>query len=136
MNYGNVAKSTYLQGIDELSDSERAAYFQQLAAVDWQELDHPAEHVSPDDVQPSKVLTLEDRQADEDRLRQLGEEAYANGQAAVLMVAGGQGTRLGFSGPKGCYELAAHSGKSIYQWQAEKSAVSEPSRWCGPCHFW
>ena len=36
------------------------------------------------------------------------------------MVAGGQGTRLGFAGPKGVYPLAPHSRKSIYQLQAEK----------------
>jgi UDP-N-acetylglucosamine/UDP-N-acetylgalactosamine diphosphorylase len=36
------------------------------------------------------------------------------------MVAGGQGTRLGFAGPKGCFPLAPHSGKTIYQLQAEK----------------
>jgi UDP-N-acetylglucosamine/UDP-N-acetylgalactosamine diphosphorylase len=38
------------------------------------------------------------------------------------MVAGGQGTRLGFDGPKGCFPLAPHSGKTIYQLQAEKVA--------------
>jgi UDP-N-acetylglucosamine/UDP-N-acetylgalactosamine diphosphorylase len=36
------------------------------------------------------------------------------------MVAGGEGTRLGFAGPKGCFPLAPHSRKSIYQLQAEK----------------
>jgi UDP-N-acetylglucosamine/UDP-N-acetylgalactosamine diphosphorylase len=36
------------------------------------------------------------------------------------MVAGGQGTRLGWEGPKGTFPLAPHSGRTIYQWQAEK----------------
>lgn len=36
------------------------------------------------------------------------------------MVAGGQGTRLGFRGPKGCFPLGPHSGKTIYQLHAEK----------------
>ena len=48
------------------------------------------------------------------------EKAYRDGRVAVLMVAGGQGTRLGFAGPKGCFPLAPHSGKTIYQLQAEK----------------
>ena len=47
---------TLLEGIDNPT-MVSAAYAEQLAAVDWQELDHPAEHVSPDDVQPSTVLT-------------------------------------------------------------------------------
>ena len=52
--------------------------------------------------------------------RRAGDEAYRAGRVAVLMVAGGQGTRLGFAGPKGCFPLAPHSGKTIYQLQAEK----------------
>jgi UDP-N-acetylglucosamine/UDP-N-acetylgalactosamine diphosphorylase len=39
---------------------------------------------------------------------------------AVLMVAGGQGTRLGSSAPKGCFTVSPHGHKSIYQLQAEK----------------
>ncbi|MDQ3823270.1 MAG: UTP--glucose-1-phosphate uridylyltransferase, partial [Actinomycetota bacterium] len=46
--------------------------------------------------------------------------AYGEGRAAVLVVAGGQGTRLGFAGPKGCFPLAPHSRKPIYRLQAEK----------------
>ena len=36
------------------------------------------------------------------------------------MVAGGEGTRLGFAGPKGLFPIGPHSGKTIYQLQAEK----------------
>jgi UDP-N-acetylglucosamine/UDP-N-acetylgalactosamine diphosphorylase len=31
------------------------------------------------------------------------------------MVAGGQGTRLGFDGPKGCYLISPVKGKSLFQ---------------------
>jgi UDP-N-acetylglucosamine/UDP-N-acetylgalactosamine diphosphorylase len=66
------------------------------------------------------VVTLEERARRRAELVKAGEAAYAAGHVAVLMVAGGQGTRLGSSAPKGCFQIAPHSGKSIYQLQAEK----------------
>lgn len=73
-----------------------------------------------DDVEPPAVLTLAERSGRAAALASAGEDAYRRGCVGVLMVAGGEGTRLGFAGPKGCFPLAQHSGKSIYQLQAEK----------------
>lgn len=52
--------------------------------------------------------------------RRAGAEALAAGRVGVLLVAGGQGTRLGFDRPKGMYEIGPVSGASLFRILLEK----------------
>ncbi|MDE0586301.1 MAG: UTP--glucose-1-phosphate uridylyltransferase [Planctomycetota bacterium] len=49
-----------------------------------------------------------------------GEKALCDNRVAVITVAGGQASRLGFNGPKGAYPLGAISGTSLFQMLAEQ----------------
>lgn len=49
-----------------------------------------------------------------------GEALLAEGQVGVLVVAGGQGTRLGFQGPKGAFPIGPVSSRSLLELLAQK----------------
>ncbi|MCC8108130.1 MAG: UDPGP type 1 family protein, partial [Planctomycetes bacterium] len=52
--------------------------------------------------------------------KRVGEDALRQGKAAAFLVAGGQGTRLGFNGPKGAFPVGPVSGRTLFQWHAEQ----------------
>ena len=55
-----------------------------------------------------------------EQARQRGNEVAAAGQLGVILVAGGQGTRLGFDHAKGMYPIGPVSGKTLFQIHIEK----------------
>ena len=85
----------------------------------WVLTEPPEEHFS--EIVPVPVLPVAD--PDDPKSREAfeaGETALHAGKVAVFVVAGGQGTRLGFEGPKGSYPIGPITGKSLFQYHAEK----------------
>jgi len=54
------------------------------------------------------------------RLEALGTRALQDGRVGLFLVAGGQGSRLGFDGPKGCFQVSPLQAKSLFQLFAEQ----------------
>ncbi len=71
-------------------------------------------------IEPTEVLSLKKRRNRDDAVRTLGEEALKTGKIAAFVVAGGQGSRLGFEGPKGMFKITPVRQHSLFQLFAEK----------------
>ena len=63
--------------------------------------------------------TPEEKSAHE-QARAAGERLLRAGKVAAVMVAGGQGTRLGFDAPKGTFPIGPVSDRSLFQIHAER----------------
>ncbi|KAH1250482.1 UDP-N-acetylglucosamine diphosphorylase 1 [Glycine soja] len=114
----------------ELSYEEREFLIKDIESLDLSRIDRiircslrsqglPAAAIEP--VPESSVSTVEERsQEDRERWWKMGLKAISDGKLAVLLLSGGQGTRLGSSDPKGCFNIGLPSGKSLFQLQAER----------------
>jgi UDP-N-acetylglucosamine/UDP-N-acetylgalactosamine diphosphorylase len=61
--------------------------------------------------------------ARERRAREAGEALLRAGGVAAVLLAGGQGTRLGFDGPKGLFPFAPITGRTLFAHHAAKIAA-------------
>ena len=68
------------------------------------------------------------------RARAAGEEALRAGRVAAFTVAGGQGTRLGYDGPKGTFPVTPVKKKTLFQVFAEK-ILAAGRRYGKPLHW-
>ncbi len=116
---------------DGLSAAEQQNLTAELAALDLDLLDElikkyvfqKPQFDIPADIQPAPYYPLIPRNSKEaeyySQADLAGENALRSGKVAALTVAGGQGSRLGFDGPKGTYPIAPVSGKTLFQYFAE-----------------
>ena len=115
---------------DDLEPSARDRLIAEVEAIDLAQVDALFRQLGQDDptsdtghVRPLPVDRLP--RTDGERVARrhvaaIGEAALSKGEVAVVIVAGGSGTRLGFEGPKGTYPIAPVSSHSLFQIHAEK----------------
>jgi UDP-N-acetylglucosamine/UDP-N-acetylgalactosamine diphosphorylase len=113
-----------LSGWDRLDARQRQALLTQLDRIDLDEIEalyakrgQAADVPTADRLKPIPTETAATIDAAAVRL---GHEALARGELAVLLVAGGQGTRLGFDKPKGVFPVGPVSNKTLFQVHADK----------------
>jgi UDP-N-acetylglucosamine/UDP-N-acetylgalactosamine diphosphorylase len=108
---------------DGLDGAARARLIAQLEAWDPAALgpaarDAQRPRLTPDALEPVEPAPIDDPEAA--HWREAGEAQLAAGRVAVLTVAGGQGTRLGFDGPKGAFPIGPVSDRSLFEVFAQR----------------
>jgi UDP-N-acetylglucosamine/UDP-N-acetylgalactosamine diphosphorylase len=80
------------------------------------------------EIAPAPYVSLSSSRADREA-REIGEDRIRLGRSAFLTVAGGQGSRLGFDGPKGMFPITPVRKLTLFAWFAEKLLAAR--RWYG-----
>lgn len=108
-----------LRYYDELNDEERSELLAQIDLIDFSVLDNlDAEknmNTKRGHFEPLGAVTIEDIENNHDEYLAAGIEAIKAGKAAAVMLAGGQGTRLGFDKPKGMFRIGVDRELYIFQ---------------------
>ena len=114
----------------ELSGDEQGVLLDQLERIDFAALDRalaadvesPSSHgVEPATYYPNDPGSTYDAR----RYRQAGETLVRAGKVAAFCVAGGQATRLGWSGPKGTFPATNVTGKPLFRVLAEQILANQ-----------
>lgn len=129
-----AGQSHVLRFWSELDEDGQASFLQELSQLDLSGLKEHCESAtraaaSPpssldelmEPVPPEVIGSV--RKSDRNNLAQWENEGLlqiSKNQVGVLLLAGGQGTRLGVQYPKGMYNVGLPSGKTLYQIQAER----------------
>jgi UDP-N-acetylglucosamine/UDP-N-acetylgalactosamine diphosphorylase len=120
---------------EDLNTAQRQNLLAQIEQLDFSNIDdwgaHLIKEFTPAGLPPSFTAapSYGTRPADEHqqrkyaRARELGSELIAAGKVAAFVVAGGQGTRLGFDGPKGDFPISPVRNKTLFQIFAETIAA-------------
>ena len=125
-------QSHVLQFFDELAPARQQTLLEQIATIDFDKVDgwveqyvrskptvQPAGDIQPPQIVPAKPA--DDQTAAAHAAAQAeGEKLLAAGKVAAFTVAGGQGTRLGYEGPKGCLDATPVAKKPLFRILAEQ----------------
>jgi UDP-N-acetylglucosamine pyrophosphorylase len=129
-----------------LSEPERRALAEQAEEIDLDEIARlagsllgkdGAPAVDLEGLEPAPYVALPERGGDAaawTAARAAGEAALRAGRVAAFTVAGGQGTRLGYDGPKGTFAVTPVKRKPLFQVLGEK-VLAAGRRYGHPLHW-
>lgn len=129
--YTAAGQGHVLTFFDKLNEQQQRSLLEQLSNIDPERAVSIYEKALEADkagvsgkIEPPPAGTqhslIDGEAAEAQQWYETGLKAIGEGKVAVLLMAGGQGTRLGSSAPKGCFNIGLPSHKSLFQLQAER----------------
>jgi UDP-N-acetylglucosamine/UDP-N-acetylgalactosamine diphosphorylase len=131
---------------DQLKPDEQKKLLEEAGEIDLAEVDNLAKTllkkgaaagVNLTGLEPAPYIPLPEHggnAAEWSAAKKTGEEALRAGRVAAFTVAGGQGTRLGYNGPKGTFPVTPLKQKTLFQVFAEKIKAAG-TRYGKPLHW-
>lgn len=116
-----------LAHLQSLSDPDRIRLQEEISAIDFDELRRTIEgrghnvdwHALASRAMPPDAIRLNESASVQRAAYDAGEKAIRDGKVAMILVAGGQGTRLGFDKPKGMFRIGPVSHRSLFAMHAD-----------------
>ncbi len=116
---------------NSLLESEKKELLDDLAGIDYDLIKQVYAHTHDGritDFKPAPFIKLPSTASEHEKFRQAhkaGEAHIRAGKVAAFLVAGGQGSRLGYDGPKGKFPAGPVSGKTLFHFHSEKIRASQ-----------
>ena len=111
-----------IQFYSELTEKQKSDLLNQILKIDFEEILNLYEESklevlnSTENIEPLDYSIKADfTKSEKKQLTSLGIKAIKSGKVGVITLAGGQGSRLGFSGPKGTFSLETTPRKSLFE---------------------
>jgi UDP-N-acetylglucosamine/UDP-N-acetylgalactosamine diphosphorylase len=113
--------------LDKLDENKKNELIEQINNIDFHQIMELYENTKKEiEIKENKIEAIAylDKEKisknDKERFDELGENVIISGKYAVATMAGGQGTRLGHTGPKGTFKLDVYGkGKYLFEILAE-----------------
>jgi len=104
-----------LKYIKELSDAQQEKLIKQIESLDFSVLDELGAEEKRGHIEPLYAMTLKYIEENKKHYTDIGIQAIKDGKVGAVLLAGGQGSRLGFEKPKGMFNIGVNKDLYIFE---------------------
>lgn len=127
-----IGQEQILRYYDELTEEGKRSLLEQIASVDWSVLEnlaHPEDLSGKGEIAPIDGMDIAEIEGKKEDFLALGTEAIRTGKVGAVLLAGGQGTRLGSDAPKGAYNIGLT--RDLYIFECLIHNLTDVTKACG-----